>query len=910
MKEKLYVELRKRCQQYGIKEDKVFTALSLATALGASRNSISQYLNEYVKEGKVIKITSRPVYFYDRKTVELTFDTHLDTCEFESFDTLFKWVKKVEHGFQTLIGYDNSLQSVVEQCKAGMTYPSKGLPILLYGPTGSGKSLIARLMYEFALQHDQLSKAKRFVSVNCSEYANNPELVSANLFGHVKGAYTGADEDNKGLIALADGGVLFLDEVHSLSAECQEKLFFFMDKGMYHQIGDNENWYTSTCRVIFATSENPQAVLLKTLLRRIPILVTIPSLKERPLIEKKNLIYTIFNQEAIALQKQIEISNIVYQTFMDYEFTGNIGALKNAIKATCALAFLNQNKQKDKLEIHIYDVPDYILESFPTIQFKGANDNAVTMIPLQKLNDPVTFSSPLLKLYERIVDCYEEYFQSNHSFDSLVHQVKHIMEDFNDYLMYKNRYRKNANEDYMLKMVDKIYSLIMNKYSLAVSNSEIQVYSTLLCEYAKFVVDAKVWVYSRSESVHQMLQVISENAPREFIIAKEIVANARFNLDLVLDDVILAILTFAFIDNKRRTSSTSVGVIVCHGYSTASSIADAVNRMLQGYVFDGIDMELNVDTNKIIKQLDTYLKYKESMDELFLLVDMGSLEEIHKKITPLVHCNIGLINNVSTKLALEVGSGLQQGKPVKMILDQINTSYQLASHYIEGNENKLAILSICATGFGAAKKISELLLHSFPKKIPIEIIPYEYQALIENGVKDTIFSKYKVVLIVGTLDPKMPGYPFIPVESLVLSDGMDQVEKLVSTYLNQEEIETLRRNITKNFTLSNIVNHLTILNAEKVIEDVEEIVKELEDKLHVTLELSQKTGLFVHLSCLIERLILKNEIEYVDGLEAKLDEHQTFVEVMRAAFHSAAMRYSVELPDAEIIFILNYFENV
>ena len=106
------------------------------------------------------------------------------------------------------------------------------------------------------------------------------------------------------LISLADGGLLFLDEVHCLKAECQEKLFFFMDKGMYHKVGDNENWYYSKCRLVFATTEDPQNVLLKTLLRRIPITITVPALKDRPLIEKRELIYTIFTKESKRLVKK------------------------------------------------------------------------------------------------------------------------------------------------------------------------------------------------------------------------------------------------------------------------------------------------------------------------------------------------------------------------------------------------------------------------------------------------------------------------------------------------------------------------------------------------------------------------------------------------------------------------------
>ena len=183
--------------------------------------------------------------------------------------------------FEKLVGYDGSLASLVEQCKATISYPPNGLPLMLTGETGTGKSLIARLTYEYASRQGLLKPDARFVSVNCSEYANNPELLTANLFGYVKGAFTGAEQTTPGLIELADGGVLFLDEVHNLKGECQEKLFQFMDQSIYHRMGDNKTWHTSHVRLIFATTEDPEKALLKTLQRRIPMNITVPNLSKR-----------------------------------------------------------------------------------------------------------------------------------------------------------------------------------------------------------------------------------------------------------------------------------------------------------------------------------------------------------------------------------------------------------------------------------------------------------------------------------------------------------------------------------------------------------------------------------------------------------------------------------------------------
>lgn len=69
--------------------------------------------------------------------------------------------------------------------------------------------------------------------MNCAQYVNNIELLSSNLFGYVKGAFTGAYATTKGLLEAADGGMLFLDEVHRLNSESQEKLFVFLDQGIF-----------------------------------------------------------------------------------------------------------------------------------------------------------------------------------------------------------------------------------------------------------------------------------------------------------------------------------------------------------------------------------------------------------------------------------------------------------------------------------------------------------------------------------------------------------------------------------------------------------------------------------------------------------------------------------------------------
>lgn len=345
------------------------SALIVGKVLGFSRNWVSQNLNDYYNTGALIKINSRPVLFLDKEVISKQYNTSLPKNIFGSIEELMEFLEvEDKKDFQALNGYDGSLRGVVETCKASISYPPNGLPTLLYGQTGTGKSLIARKIYEYGINQGILKKDAEFVHVNCSEYANNPELLTAYLFGYKKGAFTGADHDNPGLIHQADGGVLFLDEVHCLKPECQEKLFLFMDNGSYRQIGDNENVYHSNVFLVFATTEDPKKALLKTLLRRIPIQIHIPSLEQRGLKEKADLIVYLLEYESKQIQKEIRISSLAYQTLLNTVFEGNVGELENCIRQTCMTA-LFMNKNKEYIEINNLHLPNTLNFANRTISF-------------------------------------------------------------------------------------------------------------------------------------------------------------------------------------------------------------------------------------------------------------------------------------------------------------------------------------------------------------------------------------------------------------------------------------------------------------------------------------------------------------------------------------------------------------
>ena len=503
-------------------ELEVLTAAWLSEHFQCSRNLISHYMSELQQKGQVIKINTRPVYFFLRKTLEERFSVQLQANIYETLDEMRDELKTADkkHAFLNLIGAQDSLSYVVEQCKAAVSYPDHGLPILLQGPTGTGKSLIAQLMFQYGQDTGILSSDSRFVTVNCSEYANNPEMLMTNLFGYKKGAYTGADKDTLGLLALADGGILFMDEVHGLKPECQEKIFLFMDKGIYHMVGDNDVWYESKARLIFATTMQPSEVLLKTLLRRIPLIVKVPSLAERPLQEKRRLLQFLIQEEELHIQREICLSDLVYRTLERHVFIGNVGGLKNCIRASVAKAFLRSQEKQKQVELHLYDLPSDLLESTGKDLTLYSYDDK-TMIRSSDMLVNMQKDGHLYKLNSYLIHKYRTMNHTELKPSSYIESCCRKLEQYVDYLFAGNTY-ESPKLDMMNHLVKNIMNIVIHKYHLEkFSNNEISMLVHFMNDYMQNYASINQLRISNRKDVEQLQNLLH----REYGLEYEIVCD-------------------------------------------------------------------------------------------------------------------------------------------------------------------------------------------------------------------------------------------------------------------------------------------------------------------------------------------------------------------------------------------------
>ena len=179
-------------------------------------------------------------------------------------------------GESKLIGDSSSMQGV--KTRIEKVAPTNST-VLILGETGTGKELVARALHDQSLRADM-----PFVAVNCGALPEN--LVESELFGHRKGAFTGADESRVGLFEVAHGGTIFLDEIGELPMSMQSKLLRVLESGEVRRVGDNESFVTDV-RVVCATHRPLEEMVQEDLFRedlmfRINTFeIQLPSLRER-----------------------------------------------------------------------------------------------------------------------------------------------------------------------------------------------------------------------------------------------------------------------------------------------------------------------------------------------------------------------------------------------------------------------------------------------------------------------------------------------------------------------------------------------------------------------------------------------------------------------------------------------------
>ncbi len=293
---------------------------SIETAVEAMKNGAYDYVEKPFKLDH-LKLTIERALSYNTAISENVY--------------LRKQLKK-KYQFSQIIGTAPKMQDVFKMIERVADTEST---VLILGESGTGKELVAK-----ALHYNSRRQFAPFVPVNCSALPEN--LLESELFGHRKGAFTGAINDKKGLFHEADGGTIFLDEVGSMSPLLQSRLLRVLQEREVRRVGDNMPVYVNV-RVVSATNESLEKLVKdggfrEDLYYRLNVIaIQLPGLRERR--EDIPLLVGHFLREKVHPRsgQPFQVSRQAMDALTAHEWPGNVRELENAIERACALAESN-----------------------------------------------------------------------------------------------------------------------------------------------------------------------------------------------------------------------------------------------------------------------------------------------------------------------------------------------------------------------------------------------------------------------------------------------------------------------------------------------------------------------------------------------------------------------------------------
>ncbi len=266
-----------------------------------------------------------------------------------------------KYSFQNLIGQSTSMQYAYRKIHKA----SKSLSnVLISGETGTGKELAAR-----AVHYNGLRKDGPFIAVNCSAFSEG--ILESELFGHVKGAYTGAHRNHKGRFELADEGTLFLDEVGDVPLGIQVKLLRVLQEKQFERVGGHDTLH-SDFRIIAATNKDLKELIRRGLFRedlfyRLSVInINMPPLREHP--EDIPLLIKHFLEQYNRINKKhIKTFSLeAIKLMQKHSWPGSVRQLENAVESAVAMCEGNMIRTED-LPLELSD--------FPSEKVSGSNGN-------------------------------------------------------------------------------------------------------------------------------------------------------------------------------------------------------------------------------------------------------------------------------------------------------------------------------------------------------------------------------------------------------------------------------------------------------------------------------------------------------------------------------------------------------
>jgi sigma-54 dependent transcriptional regulator of gfr operon len=677
-----------------------------------------------------------------------------------------------------------------------------------------------------------------------------------------------------------------------------------MDQGVFRRVGESDGWHKVNVRLIMATTENLSTSFLETFLRRIPLQMKIPSLEKRGYKEKLQLIYLFFLKESRILDRELIVSEKVLQALISSNKDGNVGALENLVKIICGTAYSHQ-QSKDTISVKLPDVPEDVLYKNNSRDKFTKELKNIMISPQMSLHELYDIGSVDKSDIDMVFHNLESVLTSKNGKEIKVldceHKILQIVESF-----FSNIGRITIAEEeqglmkYLVESMQEVSRYMEDNYNVRFKGNSIYDIAT----YLYYRINESRNQIQYSEQYTSLIKILEDYCRDQIPMVKKISSIIESNIDVGLnnDDIILFSLYLKSLLMKG-VKGHSRGIIIAHGNTTAKSISNAVNDLLGKDLFDFIDIPIEGNDEEIVNSFIKFSKDKNTTKGIIILTDFVLSNYVCRQLGILSNGQVLILNNISTDFAFIIGKKLKDGADLHEIIEFYSKNYKI-SHNLIYPTNKMSkcLISCCITGIGASEPIRQMLQESLPKGVDITVISEDYETLLRKGKDSSIFNSYDVLGIVGTVNPRVKDITYISLEELILGESTDKIKDMLFNTINNVQLSEFQHNLFINFSLENLMKKLVVLDANKLISDVEECINRYIDITGIEFSNRKRISILFHVCCMTERLVRRMPIEKMIEEEEDIilqREKQEMLTILQRAFSIIEKNYNVNVPLCE-----------
>lgn len=884
-KNKVYELLDRRTRDSVISDESLFQASSVASELFVSRTLASQYLNALHADGLLVKVSGRPTLFYSKKALEQRYQVEFQSDDFLSVQELINWISshsRMKYDFEDVIGARTTLRHVIAQIKAAACYPPRGLPLLLVGSVGSGRSGIRKATEKWCVSERIIEGGMPGFTLDAASY-EEPSQLLVTLFGK--------KESDEGMLAKHPHSLFWVINSQAIDSATWSALLSYFGNGHEKEPSAVPQ---SRSRLFFEYTSTPDEVMSHAWAKQIPMIAYMPSFVDRSLEDREALAVKAFNKESNKIGKRVLVSSIVLHKLASKTYEDGLVGLELDATIACANALADKGESGQALKIYSIHAPSLFdgkasYENMPEepvlvdvarydLVSKGSEGfSLLTNVVNDVENNGVTDSSALSQETFAHLSAYFEYLMRNR---------KHLLAGSS----VGDAAGKVINGSF-----ERLGCYVPVSFGAHLSNSMLFFKSNQLA--------ASEWQGRMGRSLRDARLIVGQRLIDETQVMSHVANDLHDYLGLKLDANSLMIGTLFLRACSLRMSAKCRGIIAAHGYSTASSIADSANALLKSHVFDAIDMPLDISANQVADKLKEHLSRFPGKPDLVVLVDMGSLKDIGRCLSETLKVNVGVLNGVSTPMALVAGEQILSNQPMADVLRETAEKSRDAVKYSisECPSVRACIVFTSENGIPAAARLADLFAKSLPRSIDVDLIPCDYMALACGDVIPELEGK-DILFAFGVNNPNISGVEFVSLEEIVDADAARTAGINLRNYLTAGEVAILKQNLIKNFSLENLMKHLTILEPNSLMEAVSAAVDSLQENIGAHFSYRMTMRMYIHVGYLVERLVTKDIIEY-RGADVFARDHPDFVKAVVSSFKNISIAYGVKMPAEEINYL-------